>query len=185
MILKKLALTCAAAMLLAGTAAWADDIDFDCSLGTSDACTGTITKSGSTYKTTGINLYNDSGPYSVTVPFELAFNTATGSVSIDGTGIYAGQNLLGELTGFFVNSGKSTTDFSFTAVWPTLPPLVQAYLGSATGIDSGFVITTSRNGKAASADVLITSTPEPASLALFGSGLLAIGGFLRRKLRRN
>ena len=189
MSLKKLTLTCTAAMLLAVTAAWADDIDFDCSLGSADACTGTITESGSNYKTTGINVYNDSGPYSATVPFKLIFNTLTGSVSIDGTGIYAGQNLLGDIASWSETNGKTTTDFSFTAVWPTLPPIVQTFLGSKTGIDSGFVITSSlvtsrKGGKAASGDILITSTPEPASLALFGSGLLAISSALRRKLRR-
>ena len=189
MRLKKLALTCTAAMLLAVTAAWASDVDFDCSLDPAAACTGTITQSGSNYSSSGINVYNNSGPYSKTVPFTLAFNTITGSVSIDGTGIYAGQNLLGDITSWSVTNGVKTSDVSFTAVWPTLPPLVQAFLGSKTGIDSGFVITSSlvtlkRGGKAASGDILITSTPEPASLALFGSGLLAIGGALRRKLRR-
>ena len=189
MSLKKLALTCAAVVLLAGTAAWADDIDFDCSLSKADHCTGTITKSGSNYSTSGINVYDDSGPYKTTVPFDLIFNTKTGSISIDGTGIYKGQNLLGDITSFSVLNGKTTTDISFTAVWPTLPSKVQLFLGSKTGIDSGFVITSSlvtskKGGKAASGDVLVTSTPEPASLALFGSGLLAIGGVLRRKLRR-
>ena len=189
MRLKKLALTCAAALFLAVTAAWAGDIDFDCSLNPADACTGTITKSGSNFSTSGINVYNDSGPYSSTVPFTLAFNTATGSVSIDGTGIYAGQDLLGDINSFSVTAGKSTTDLSFTATWPTLPPLVQTFLGSSAGIDSGFVITSSvvtstKPGEAASGDILITPTPEPGSLALFGSGLLAIGGALRRRLRR-
>jgi len=189
MSLKKLALTCAAAMLLVGTAAWADDIDFDCSLGKSDPCTGTITKSGSNYSTTGINVYDDSGPYKDTVPFRLIFNTQTGSISIDGTGIYKGQNLVGDITSWSVGNGQNSTDLSFVAVWPTLPPLVQAFLGSKTGLDSGFVITSSvvtsrKAGKATSGDVLIEPTPEPASLALFGSGLLAIGGALRRKLRR-
>jgi len=176
-------------MLLVGTAAWADDVDFGCSLNPADACTGTITKSGSNYSTSGINVYDDSGPYSDTVPFKLIFNTLTGSVSIDGTGAYAGQNLLGHITSWNLSNGTTTTDFSFAAVWSTLPPLVQTFLGSKTGVDSGFVITSSLvsgcgGGKAASGDILITSTPEPASLALFGSGLLAIGGVLRRKLRR-
>jgi len=189
MELKKLALTCAAAMLLVGTAAWADDIDFNCSLGAGELCTGTITKSGSNYSTNGISVYDDSGPYSNTVPFTLTFNTLTDKVSIDGTGKYAGQNLLGDITSWSVSNGSSSTDLSFVAVWPTLPPLVQAFLGSKTGLDSGLVITSSlvtpcKGGKAASGDVLITPTPEPASLALFGSGLLAIGGALRRKLRR-
>jgi hypothetical protein len=176
-------------MLLVATAAWADDIDFDCSKAKADLCTGTITESGSNYSTTGINVYDDSGPYKDTVPFQLIFNTKTGKISIDGTGIYKGQNLLGDITSFSVLNGKTTSDLAFTAVWPTLPPLVQKFLGSKTGLDSGFVITSSlitkkSGGKAASGDVLITSTPEPASLALFGSGLLAIGGALRRKLRR-
>jgi hypothetical protein len=189
MSLKKLALTCTAAMLLVGTAAWADDVDFDCSLNPADACTGTITKPGSNYSTTGINVYNDSGPYSDTVPFTLIFSTLTGKVSIDGTGAYAGQNLLGDIVSWSASNGVKTTDLSFTAVWPTLPSAVQTFLGSKTGIDSGFVITSSLvsgcgGGKAASGDILITSTPEPASLALFGSGLLAIGSVLRRKLRR-
>ena len=189
MRLKRLALTCAAAMLLAVTAAWASDVDFDCSLNPADACTGTITKSGSNYASTGINVYNDSGPYSDTVPFTLIFSTLTGKVSIDGTGAYAGQNLLGDIVSWSASNGVKTTDLSFTAVWPTLPSAVQTFLGSKTGIDSGFVITSSLvsgcgGGKAASGDILITSTPEPASLALFGSGLLAIGSVLRRKLRR-
>jgi hypothetical protein len=189
MSLKKLALTCTAAMLLVGTAAWADDLDFDCSQAKSALCTGTITESGSNYSTTGINVYDDSGPYKDTVPFNLTFNTKTGQISIDGTGIYKGQNLVGDITSFTVLNGKSTSDLSFTAVWPTLPPLVQTFLGTKSGIDSGSVITLSlitpkKGGKAASGDVVITPTPEPASLALFGSGLLALGGALRRKLRR-
>jgi len=177
-------------MLLVGAAAWADDIDFNCAgKGSADPCTGTITKSGSNYSTTGINVYDDSGPYKDTVPFHLIFNTQTGSISIDGTGIYKGQNLLGDITSWSVGNGSNSTDLSFVAVWPTLPPLVQKFLGSKTGLDSGFVITSSlvtsrKAGSAASGDVLIEPTPEPASLALFGSGLLAIGGVLRRKLRR-
>jgi PEP-CTERM motif-containing protein len=95
---------------------------------------------------------------------------------------------VGNITSFTPINYSSTTDVSFSALWTTLPPLVQGWLGSTTGIDSGFVITTSlvkpeKPGRAGSGDVLITSTPEPASLTLLGSGLPAIGGFLRRKLR--
>jgi len=184
MNLKRLALTCTAAMVLAGTAAWAGDIDFTCSLGTANHCTGSITKSGSNYSTSGINVFNDSGPYNSSVPFELVFNTASGAVSIEGTGIYAGQNLVGDITSFGVTKGKTTTDVSFTADWPKLPPLVQTDLGSPTGTDSGSVIALTFARTARSVDVLITPTPEPGSVALFSSGLLAVGGFLRRKLTR-
>ncbi len=184
-MLKKLALTCTAAILLAGTAAWADNIDFTCSLSLTEHCTGSITQSGSNYSTSGISVFNDSGPYSASVPFELIFNTAVGAISIDGTGIYSGKNLVGDITSFSVSKGKTTTDLSFTAVWPTLPALVQTELGSVTGLDSGFVIALNKKGKAQSVDVVITPTPEPGSLALLGSGLLAIGGLLRRKLRVN
>jgi PEP-CTERM motif len=130
MTLKKLALTCAAAMLLAGTAAWADGIDFDC---TKKTCTGTVTQSGSNDNTTGIHIYDDSGPYiSPVATFYPIFNTATRTISVDGTGHYSGQDLVVDIL---------------------------------------------------RVDVLRVVTPEPASLVLFGSGLLAIGGVLRRKLR--
>jgi hypothetical protein len=62
---------------------------------------------------------------------------------------------------------------------------VQAQLGTSTGTDSGFVIYLNKTGAAQSVDVLITPnvspTPEPASMLLVGSGLLAIGGLLRRR----
>jgi hypothetical protein len=191
MRLKKFTLACTAPMLLTATAAWADSIDFTCNLGPTEQCTGTITRSGSNYSTTGISIYNDSGPYSVTVPFTLSFDTSTGAISIDGTAVDPGENLVGHIISFSAANGNSTTDLSFTTVWPTLPPVVQTFLGTKTGVDSGFVITsslvTTGGGSAASADIVIapgTSIPEPDSLTLFGFGLLAIGEVLRRNLHR-
>jgi hypothetical protein len=62
---------------------------------------------------------------------------------------------------------------------------VQKQLGTSTGMDSGFVIYLTSTRDAQSVDVLITPrispTPEPASMLLVGSGLLAIGGLLRRR----
>jgi hypothetical protein len=181
---KRLILTCTAAILLVGTAAFADNIDFSCSLNQNSHCTGTVSQSGSNYSATDISVYNDSGPYSKTVPFTLAFNTLTSTISIDGTGQYLGQDLEGQITSFNVTQGQSTIDLSVIATWPTLPPDVQTFLGSSTGIDSGFVIMTMQ-GSAQSTDMLITPTPEPSPLGLFSAGLLVMGAVLCRKLRQS
>jgi hypothetical protein len=101
--LKKLALTCSGAILPVGTVASADNMDFTCNLGPTATCTGTLVLSASNYSTSGINVFNDKGPYDVSVPFVLSFNAA-GAISIDGTGVDVGQNLVGHITGFSVGS---------------------------------------------------------------------------------
>jgi hypothetical protein len=165
------------------------NVDFFCTPTPSPTgCTGTVVTAGSNFSSTGISIFNDTGPYLSSVPFTLVFNTATGTVSIDGTGAYAGQNLIGTIMSFSIAPlGKTTTDYSLVADWPTLPAAVQAQLGSLIGQDSAFVITLS-GGKAGSVDVLITPpaapTPEPASMFLFGTGLLTIGAMIRRRSAR-
>ena len=170
------------ALIFAPSPARAGDVDFSCSLGIHNHCTGTVVKSGANYSTTGISLFNDSGPYSATVPFTLTFNTATGAISIDGTGVDLGQNLIGTITSFSASSGKTTQDLSFTTFWPTLPLAVQTQLGTKMGTDSGFVISVLKTRRAESADVLITPLPEPASLLLLGTGLLGLAGIVRRRI---
>lgn len=160
------------------------NVDFFCTLGGSSACTGTVVHSGSNVSSSGITVFNDSGPFSSTVPFTLAFDTATGVVSIDGTGIYAGMNLIGTIITSGTMGGGPTTGFSFVASWPTLPAMVQTQLGSLTGIDTGFVIFLNSTGAPQSVDVVIAPTPEPASMFLMGTGLLAIGGLLRKRRTR-
>ena len=167
------------ALAIGSISAKADNIDFTCSLSASAHCTGTVVTSGANDSSTGINVFNDSGPYLASVPFVLAFNTATGAISIDGTGLDLGQDLVGHITAFTTLPGV----ISFKADWTSLPPIVQAKLGTPTGTDSGSVIYLKGLG-AQSVDVLITPTPEPGSLLLLGSGLVGIGGFLRRKLTR-
>jgi hypothetical protein len=173
-------------LLFTGTAVRADNVDFMCGLGSSSACSGSIQQSGGDISTTGITVYNDSGPYTATVPFTLTFDVVAGTLSIVGTGAYSGEDLIGQITSSSSSAGATTTDVSFVAVWPTLPTSVQSLLGSATGEDSGFVIAMTNTGAAQSVDVVITPdpvpAPEPASLTLLGVGLAAFAGIRRRKL---
>ena len=160
------------------------NVDFYCTLGGSSACMGSVVQSGTNFSTSGITVFNDSGPFIATVPFTWAFNTATGTISIDGTGMYSGMNLIGNILSFGVSGSGTSKGFSLVADWPTLPTGVQTQLGTSTGQDSGFVIYLTGTGAAESVDVLISAaspTPEPASMLLVGTGLLAIGGLLRRR----
>jgi hypothetical protein len=52
-------------------------------------------------------------------------------------------------------------------------PATLEFLGTASGDQTAFLT-----------DVGITATPEPVTLMLFGTGLLGIGGMVRRKLSR-
>ena len=169
------------ALSLGSVSARADNVDFFCSLSPSSLCTGTVVQSGANYSTTGIQVFNDSGPYNASDPFTLVFDTATGAISITDAD-EASQTLIGNITSFSASKGKTTSSVSFVADWPTLPSAVQTKLGSPTGQDIGFAIYLSSSNKPTSVDVTITPTPEPASLLLLGSGLVGIGGFLRRKL---
>lgn len=158
------------------------NVDFECSLSPTTHCSGTVVQSGSNFSTTGINVFNDSGPYTTNTAnhFVLAFNTLTGTISLDGTGTFAGQNLVGHIVSFNSATGSTTTTVNFVVDWPTLPPAVQAQLGSPTGRDSGFVIALTSGGATQSVDVLITPTPEPPSVFLFVGGMLLVAiKFLR------
>ena len=158
------------------------NVDFECSLSPTTHCTGNVVPSGSNFSSTGISVFNDSGPYTTSLAnhFVLAFNTLTGTISLDGTGTFAGQNLVGHIVSFNSATGGTTTTVNFVVDWPTLPAAVQAQLGTATGRDSGFVIALTSTGATQSVDVLITPTPEPPSVFLFVGGMALVAiKFLR------
>ncbi len=162
-----------AALGISVPCAQASNVDFNC---TPSNCTGTVTQSGPNFSSAGISLFNNTGTYSSAVPFLLLFDTSTGAVSLSGTGVLTGENLLGTITSFAPFSGG----VGMSVNWTTLPGAVSSQLGTSAGVGVTSVIFVP-GGAAASVDLLIMPTPEPSALLLLGSGLLAAGSFLRRR----
>jgi hypothetical protein len=125
---------------------------------------GTFSLSGAT-----LNYANNSSPYSFgpnsqTFTVSIGPDTLTGLLSIQALfingkwGFFAGAYDITSSTAGFVNTGFATGDI----------------------VDIDFV---TYKGKLSSGEIIPQApVPEPGTIAMFGSGLLAAAGMLRRKL---
>jgi hypothetical protein len=171
----------------------ATEVKFAC---TGSACqtgadVGTVSYDGTNFSSdgTGIAVFNTQGPYSIATQFTLTFNTSTGNVTVtDGT---VANTLTGTIQSFTVSSGTQTT-LTLHVNWSSLPGVVQSFLGTPTGLNSTAITlnvdivtgTPTSNVNVSQVILGILPTPEPISLTLFGSGLIMIGGVLRRRSRK-
>lgn len=183
-----LPLLCLTALVSFAPAAQAGNVDFTCAgVGSLPGqCSGTVIQTNGDFSTSDTVVWNATGEYASNVAFTLAFDTSAGTISItDGT-----NTLVGTINGFSssTNTNAAQTFVQLDVVWTSLPLAVESALGGPQGL-SPFstvivAIDTSGNLQPQSVDILISPTPEPTTMILFGSGLLAGAGFLRRKRKK-
>ena len=187
-------LALALALPLFSQSAKATSIDFTCSALPATPCNGTVSatytgpptnQSLVSAKTSSITVFNDIGPLDdITKLFTLKFDTTAGTASLAEIG-GDGSTLAGTI---FSASGSKSIFFPDSTVnllvaFTTIPADFAALLGSNVGAGAitDINIKTSGMGTDTQVNISPVSTPEPASLALMGTGILFCARLLRRK----
>ncbi|MHB8539541.1 MAG: PEP-CTERM sorting domain-containing protein [Candidatus Acidiferrales bacterium] len=171
---------CLMVLALYAPQAKATPTDFQCGIG----C-GTIQVSGGTYSSTGISAtalsfilpgFTTDGSDEVGEAFSIAFDTSAKTVSITDT-TDGDVVLSGNIVKVQSASGEITLNVMFTSP-AGFQSAATLHFDLAGGTSCGTGCT---DYTAFSVDVPVTPTPEPASLLLMGTGLLGLGGAVRRR----
>ena len=187
-----LPLLCLLALASFVPAAQAGNVNFSCAGSSTmpvfNQCSGSVTVNGATdwvSDNAGITIWNTNGPFgTINSPSSsiLEFDVAMGWITITaGT-----ETLTGTITSVTGSAGQTTANINVIATWDlTNAPSVATQLGTPTGFDNASItIQTNASNKVTDVSITITPTPEPTTMILFGSGLLAGAGFLRRKRKK-
>lgn len=162
----------------------ATQLDFGCNVST---CTGSVSVSGGDYSTGGIGLTNNDSStpsgWGLNSAWTLAFDTTAKTINLNGGSL---GTLSGIIQAFTVTPGNGDATLAIQVLWNTLPSAVVTFFGGATSASDLttvlYIGSTTSGGSANNLGLIMFPTPEPASLILLGSGLLALGVSLRKKL---